>query len=123
MGNNEQGLFPGGKKNLKAFLVIVYISRKISIFIPFHKEDTALEKALLFWNNIIETCGVPKIIKSDGDPKFTLEFWTNLYEILDKNPKFTTDYHPHTAGLGQRMIQKLEDIISVCAYGMEYKDH
>ncbi|MBW0577580.1 hypothetical protein O181_117295 [Austropuccinia psidii MF-1] len=65
--------------------------------LPCHKEDTAMDTALLFWNNIISTCGVPHIIIT---------------------------YHPQTDGLAQRMIQTMEDILRrFCAYSMEYKDH
>ncbi|MBW0553767.1 hypothetical protein O181_093482 [Austropuccinia psidii MF-1] len=92
--------------------------------LPFHKEDTAMDTALLFWNNIMSTCGVPKIIISDRDPKFTSEFWTNLYDMLGTKLAFSTDYHPQTDGLAERMIQTMEDILRrFCAYGMEYKDH
>ncbi|MBW0487431.1 hypothetical protein O181_027146, partial [Austropuccinia psidii MF-1] len=80
--------------------------------------------SLLFWNNIITTCGVPKIIISDRHPKLTSEFWTNLYDILVTKLAFSTAYHPQTDGLAERMIQKMEDIIRrFCEYGMEYKDH
>ncbi|MBW0516492.1 hypothetical protein O181_056207 [Austropuccinia psidii MF-1] len=83
-----------------------------------------MDNALLFWNNTISTCGVPKIIVSDRDPKFESEFWTNFYEILGTKLAFSTAYHPQTDGLAERMIQKLEDILRIfCAYGMEYKDH
>ncbi|MBW0579474.1 hypothetical protein O181_119189 [Austropuccinia psidii MF-1] len=83
-----------------------------------------MDTALLFWNNIISTCGVPKIIISDRDPKFTSEFWTNLYDMLGTKLAFSTAYHPQTDGLAERMIQTMEDILrSFCAYGMEYKDH
>ncbi|MBW0543794.1 hypothetical protein O181_083509 [Austropuccinia psidii MF-1] len=83
-----------------------------------------MDTALLFWNNIISTCGVPKIIISDRDPKFTSEFWTNLYEILGIKLAFSTAYHPQTDGLAERMIQKMEEILRrFCAYGMKYKDH
>ncbi|MBW0495131.1 hypothetical protein O181_034846 [Austropuccinia psidii MF-1] len=83
-----------------------------------------MDTALLFWNNIISTCGVPKIIISDRDPKFTSEFWTKLYGILGTKISFSTDYHPQTDRLAERIIQKLEDILRrFCAYGMEYKDH
>ncbi|MBW0572411.1 hypothetical protein O181_112126 [Austropuccinia psidii MF-1] len=92
--------------------------------LPCHKEDTAMDTALLFWNNIISTCGVPKIIISDKDPKFTSEFWTNFYDIFGTKLAFSTAYHPQTDGLAERMIQKMEDILRrFCAYGMEYKDH
>ncbi|MBW0470548.1 hypothetical protein O181_010263 [Austropuccinia psidii MF-1] len=83
-----------------------------------------MDTALLFWNHIISTCGVPKIIISDRDPKFTSEFWTNLYEMLGTKLAFSTSYHPQTDGLAERMIQTMEDVIRrLFAYGMEYKDH
>ncbi|MBW0483862.1 hypothetical protein O181_023577 [Austropuccinia psidii MF-1] len=92
--------------------------------LPCHKEDTAMDTALLFWNNTISTCGVPTIIISDRDPKLTSEFWTNLYDILGTKLAFSTAYHPQTDGLAERMIQTMEDILRrFCAYGMEYKDH
>ncbi|MBW0529416.1 hypothetical protein O181_069131 [Austropuccinia psidii MF-1] len=79
-----------------------------------------MDTALLFWNNIISTCGVPKIIISDRDP----ECWTNLYDILGIKLAFSKAYHPQPDGLAERMIQTMEDIIRrFCAYGMEYKDH
>ncbi|MBW0520288.1 hypothetical protein O181_060003 [Austropuccinia psidii MF-1] len=83
-----------------------------------------MDTVLLFWNNLIATCGVPRIIISDRDPKVTSEFRTNLYDMLGKKLAFSTPYHPQTDGLAKRMIQTMEDIIiRFCAYGMEYKDH
>ncbi|MBW0496760.1 hypothetical protein O181_036475 [Austropuccinia psidii MF-1] len=41
--------------------------------------------------------------------------------MLGTKPAFSTDYHPQTDGLGERMIQKMEDIIRrFSVYGMEY---
>ncbi|MBW0534666.1 hypothetical protein O181_074381 [Austropuccinia psidii MF-1] len=118
------GLVPGGKENYNAFLIIVDRFSKSMRCLPCHKEDTAMDTALLFWNNIISTCGVPKIIISNRDPKFTSEFWTNLYDMLGTKLAFSTAYHPQTDGLSERMIQTMEDILRrFCAYGMEYKDH
>ncbi|MBW0528847.1 hypothetical protein O181_068562 [Austropuccinia psidii MF-1] len=89
-----------------------------------YNEDTAIDTALLFWNNILSTGGVPKIIISDRDPNFTYEFLINLYDIMGTKLAFSTAYHPQTYGLAERMIQRLEDILRrFCAYGMEYKDH
>ncbi|MBW0568472.1 hypothetical protein O181_108187 [Austropuccinia psidii MF-1] len=93
------GLVPGGKENCNSFLIIV---------------DR-------FSNS---TCGVPKIIISYRDPKFTSEFLTNLYDMLGTKLAFYTAYHPQTDGLAERMIQTMEDILTrFCAYGMEYKDN
>ncbi|MBW0550608.1 hypothetical protein O181_090323 [Austropuccinia psidii MF-1] len=91
--------------------------------LPCPKADTAMDTALLFWNNIRFTCGVPKIIISDRDPKSSSESWTNLYDMLGTKLAFSTAYHPQTDGLDERMIQTMEDILRrFCAYGMEYKD-
>ncbi|MBW0484456.1 hypothetical protein O181_024171 [Austropuccinia psidii MF-1] len=118
------GLVPGGKENLNSFLVIVDRYSESVRCLPCHNEDTEMDTALLFWNKIIATCGLPKIIFSDRDPKFTSEFRTNLYEILGKKLEFSTAYHPQTAGLAERMIQTMEEIFRrFCSYGMKYKDH
>ncbi|MBW0468408.1 hypothetical protein O181_008123 [Austropuccinia psidii MF-1] len=118
------GLVPGGKENFNSCLIIVDTLSKSMRCLPCHKEDKAIDTALLFWNNSIYTCGVPKNIISERDPKFTSEFCTNLYEMLGTKLAVSTTYHPQTDGLSERMIQKMDDILRrFCAYGMEYKDH
>ncbi|MBW0528573.1 hypothetical protein O181_068288 [Austropuccinia psidii MF-1] len=98
------GIFQGGKSNFNSCLVIVDRDRRS--------------------NNIIATCGVPKIIISDRDPKFTSALWTNLYEILGTKLAFSKPYHPQTDCLAEWIIQTMEEIIRrFCAYGMEYKYH
>ncbi|MBW0469676.1 hypothetical protein O181_009391 [Austropuccinia psidii MF-1] len=118
------GLVPGGKENFNSFLIIADSFSKHMRCLPCHKADTAMNTSLLFWNNIISTCGVPKIIISHRDPKFTSEFMTNLYDMLGTKLVLSTAYHSQTDGLAERMIQTMEDILRrFCAYGMEYKDH
>ncbi|MBW0559898.1 hypothetical protein O181_099613 [Austropuccinia psidii MF-1] len=67
-------------------------------------------------------CLVINII-SERDPKFTSELWTNLHRLFGAKLSFSTEYHPHTDGLAERIIQALEDIIRIfCANGLEFKD-
>ncbi|MBW0589488.1 hypothetical protein O181_129203 [Austropuccinia psidii MF-1] len=118
------GLVPGGKENFNYYLLIVDRFRKNVRCLPCHKDDTEMDTALLFWNNIISTYVVPKIIISDRDPKFTSDLWTNLYDMLGNKLAFSTAYHQQTDGLAERIIETIEDILRrCCAYGMEYKDH
>ncbi|MBW0482948.1 hypothetical protein O181_022663 [Austropuccinia psidii MF-1] len=66
----------------------------------------------------------PQWEKDDRNPKFTLELWTNLYDLLGTQLAFSTDYCPKTNELAGMMIQTMEEIIRrFYAYGMEYKDH
>ncbi|MBW0530729.1 hypothetical protein O181_070444 [Austropuccinia psidii MF-1] len=118
------GLVPGGQENFNACLIIVDRFSKSMGCLPFPREDTEVYTALLFWNNMISTCGVPQIIIIDRDPKFTSEFWTNLFDILGTKLALYSTYHSQTDGLAERMIQTMEDILRIfCAYGMEYKDN
>ncbi|MBW0494370.1 hypothetical protein O181_034085 [Austropuccinia psidii MF-1] len=128
MGNHQYGLgyrtCPRRQRNYNAFLIIVARFSKSMRCLSSHKENTAMATALLFWNNIISTCGVHKFIISDRDPKFTSEFWPNLYDMLGTKLDFSTAYHTQTDGLAGRMIQTMEVILrEFCVYGMEYKHH
>ncbi|MBW0543796.1 hypothetical protein O181_083511 [Austropuccinia psidii MF-1] len=82
------GLVPEGKQNFNSFLVIVNRYSKIVRCLPCHKEDMEMDKALLFWNNIISTCGVPKIIISDRDPDTHHNFGSTSMILWVKNFHF-----------------------------------
>ena len=114
---------PAGKQNYNACLVIVDRFSKTPIFLPCHKDDTAMDTALMIWNRVISWTGLFSIIISDRDPKFTSELWTNLYNLFGTKLAFSTAYHPQTDGLAERMIQTLEDMLRrFCTYGLEFKD-
>ncbi|MBW0491685.1 hypothetical protein O181_031400 [Austropuccinia psidii MF-1] len=84
------GLVAEGKESFNACLVIADRYSKSVRCLPCHKEYRAMYKGLLFWNKIISTCGIPKMIISDRDPKFTSELWRNLYETLGTKIAFST---------------------------------
>ncbi|MBW0531952.1 hypothetical protein O181_071667 [Austropuccinia psidii MF-1] len=102
---------PGGDKSYNACLVIVDRYRKTPIFLPFHKDDTAMDTALLIWNRVISHTGIFKNIISDRDPRLTSALWTILHNLLGTKLSFSTAYHPQTDGLAEKMIQTLEDMI------------
>ncbi|MBW0570872.1 hypothetical protein O181_110587 [Austropuccinia psidii MF-1] len=110
---------PRGGKSYNSCLVIVDRYSKTPIFLLFHKDDTAMDTALLIWNRVISHTSLFKNIISDRDPKFTSALWTNLHKLLGTKLSFSTVYHPQTDGLAERMIQTLEDMIrKFCAYGL-----
>ncbi|MBW0521435.1 hypothetical protein O181_061150 [Austropuccinia psidii MF-1] len=85
---------PGGDKSYNSCLVIVDRYSKTPIFLPCHKDDTAMDTALLIWNRVISHTGLFKNIISDRDLKFTSAFCTNLHKLLGKKLSFSTAYHP-----------------------------
>ncbi|MBW0490274.1 hypothetical protein O181_029989 [Austropuccinia psidii MF-1] len=113
----------GAEKSYNACLVIVDRDRKISVFLPCHKIEIALDKDPSIWNRVISHTGLFKNIISHRAPKFTSALWTNLHKLLGTKLSLSTAYHPKTDGLAERMIQTLEDIIRrFCAYGIECRD-
>ncbi|MBW0563329.1 hypothetical protein O181_103044 [Austropuccinia psidii MF-1] len=117
------GLPPGGDRSYNACLVIVDRFSKTPIFLPCHKDGTAMDTALLIRNRVVSWTGIFTNIISDRDPKFTLELWTNLQQLFGTKLSSSTSYHPQTDGLAERMLQTLEDVVRrFCAYGLELKD-
>ncbi|MBW0586177.1 hypothetical protein O181_125892 [Austropuccinia psidii MF-1] len=102
---------PSGERIYNSCLVIVDGYSKTPIFLPCHKDDTAMDTALLLWSRVISHTGFFKNIISDRDPKFTSALWTNLHRLFWTKLSFYKAYHPQTDGLGERMIQTLEEII------------
>ncbi|MBW0559972.1 hypothetical protein O181_099687 [Austropuccinia psidii MF-1] len=77
----------------------------------------------MIWNRVISHTGLFQDIISNRDPKFTSALWKTLHNLFGPNFSFSTAYQPQIDGLGQRMIQKLEEMIRrLCAYGLESKE-
>ncbi|MBW0488676.1 hypothetical protein O181_028391 [Austropuccinia psidii MF-1] len=108
------GLPPGGDRSYNACLVIVERFSKTPIFLPCHKDDTAMDTALLIWNIVISWTGIFKNRISDRDCKFTSALWTNLQQLFGTKLSFSTAYHPQTDDLAERMIQTSEDMSDFC---------
>ncbi|MBW0551886.1 hypothetical protein O181_091601 [Austropuccinia psidii MF-1] len=113
----------GGDRSYNAGLVLVNRYSKTSMFLPCHKDDTAMDTAIMTWDKVISHTGLLQNIISDRDPKFTSALWTNLHNLFGKKLSFSTAYHPKTDGLAEKMIQTLEDMIRrFCDCGLELKD-
>ncbi|MBW0580444.1 hypothetical protein O181_120159 [Austropuccinia psidii MF-1] len=76
------GLPPGGDRSHNACLVIVDRFSKTPILPPFHKDDTAMDTALLIWNRVISCTGIFTNIISERDSKFTSALWTNINQLF-----------------------------------------
>ncbi|MBW0512975.1 hypothetical protein O181_052690 [Austropuccinia psidii MF-1] len=62
---------PGGDRSHNACLVLVDRYRKTPLLLPCHKDDTAMDTAIIIWNKFIIQTGSLQNIISDRDPIFT----------------------------------------------------
>ena len=70
--------------------------------------------ANLYLKEIIRLHGVPVLIVSDRDARFTSMFWKELQAGFGTRLKFSTASHPQIDGQSERTIQNLEDMLRVC---------
>jgi hypothetical protein len=62
------------------------------------EEVSAEQSAQLFFDSWVVHYGLPAIIVSDRDPRFTGRFWRELWRLLDTQLHMSTAGHPQTDG-------------------------
>ncbi|MBW0529064.1 hypothetical protein O181_068779 [Austropuccinia psidii MF-1] len=95
---------PGGERSHNSCVVLVDRYSKTAMLLPCHKDDTAMDTAIMIWNKAISRTGLFQNIISDRDPKFTSKLWTNLHNLFGTKLSFSSAYHPQTDGLAEAMI-------------------
>ncbi|GJW82328.1 putative reverse transcriptase domain-containing protein, partial [Tanacetum coccineum] len=94
--------------------VIVDRLTKSAHFLPM-KETDSMEKLMRqYLKEVVSRYGVPVLIISDRDSKFTSHFWKSLNEALGTQLDMSTTYHLQTDGQSERTIQMLEDMLRAC---------
>ncbi|MBW0570935.1 hypothetical protein O181_110650 [Austropuccinia psidii MF-1] len=100
----SNALPPGGDRSFNSCLVLFDRYSKTTIFLPFHRDETAMDTAIIILNRVISHTGLFQKLISDRDPKFTSALWKNLHNLFGTNLSFSTEYHSQTDGLAETMI-------------------
>ena len=87
----------------------VYIERlcKIKHFAATRSTDGASELAASFRHHVIRPHGIPEVIISDRDPRFTAHFYAELTKLLGITLRMSTARHAQTDGQSEREIRTL----------------
>ena len=85
----------------------------------------APEIARLFFDTVVHHHGLPKVIISDRDPKFTSKFWKSLMAILGVKFSMTTAHRAQADGQTERQNLVLEDALRcmVSCHGEDWNKH
>nr|GEX83919.1 putative reverse transcriptase domain-containing protein [Tanacetum cinerariifolium] len=87
---------------------------KSAYFLPMREDDTLEKLTRQYLKEVVSRHGVPILIISDRDERFTLHFWKSLNKALGTRLDMSTAYHPKTDGQSERTIQTLEDMLRAC---------
>jgi hypothetical protein len=94
-----------------SIMVVVDNLTKATHFIPLKTNHKATDVADIFMKEVARLHGIPKIIVSDRDLKFTSNLWKGLFKGFRTNLNFSTTYHPEFDGQTERLNKVIEDIL------------
>jgi hypothetical protein len=87
----------------------VYVERltKLKHFAASRTTDGASELAALFAHNVVRLHGVPEVMVSDRDPRFTAHFYKELARLMGTQLSMSTARHPQSDGQSEVEIKSL----------------
>ncbi|GJX69143.1 reverse transcriptase domain-containing protein [Tanacetum coccineum] len=105
---------PRSKRGHDTIWVVVDRLTNSAHFLAIREDYSIEELERLYIDEIVARHGVPVLIISDQDGRFTSRFWQTLQKALGTRLDMGTAYHPQTDGQSERIIQTLEDILREC---------
>ena len=89
---------PRTQKGHDVIWVVVDRLTKMARFIATKTMVTAPELAYQFVDELFRFYGVSMVIVSDRDPKFTSDFWTQVFKKLETTLSMSSTDHPQSDG-------------------------
>ncbi|PKU82604.1 hypothetical protein MA16_Dca019279 [Dendrobium catenatum] len=86
--------FPRSRQGHDAIWVIVDRLTKSAHFLPIRQTDPVDRLAQVYVKEIVRLHGVPKVIVSDRDGRFTSRLWKGIQQGLGTKLHFSTAFHP-----------------------------
>ena len=102
---------PKSTRGHDSILVICDKLTKMIHLVPTVKTCSAQEAATLIINNVVRLHGIPRIIISDRDPRFTASLYQGIEAALGIKHAFSSAFHPETDGQTERTNRVVEDYL------------
>nr|GEX36565.1 hypothetical protein [Tanacetum cinerariifolium] len=106
-------LWPNMKAKIATYVIIDRLT-KSTHFLPMRKDDMLEKLTRQYLKEVVLRHGVPVLIISNCDGRFTSPFWKSLNKVLGTRLDMSTAYHSQTDGQSERTIQTLEDMLRAC---------
>ena len=106
------------QEGFDTILTVVDKATKMCHFLPCNERISAKEVAALFWRHVGKLHGIPSVIISDRDPRFTGKFWKELWRLLGTDLRMGSGYHPESSGQVEKFNQLLEQTLRCAVHQM-----
>ena len=85
---------PRTRQGYDALLVIVDYVTKMMVLRLTHSTATAVDTARIFVDAVVRVHGLPRVIVSDRDTKFTNNFWREICKVMGTTLAMSSGFHP-----------------------------
>ena len=102
---------PRTRAGYDSLLVIVNYITKMMILRPTHSTAIAVDTARLFMDSVVRLQGVPRVIVSDRDTRFTSNFWKEICRLMGTSLAMSSGFHPQTDGQTERANRSIEEMM------------
>ena len=90
---------------------VVDKATKMCHFIPCTEKISAKQVARLYWQFVGRLHGIPSVLISDRDVRFTSKFWKELWRLLGTNLRMGSGFHPESSGQVEIFNKLLEQTL------------
>ncbi len=93
--------------------IATFIDRltKVAVFVPCKTTVTAEGLAKLAFREVHRLHGMPTVLISDRDPRFTAKFWQTYTRLIGTKLNMSSAHHPQTDGQTERVHRTLEEML------------
>ena len=102
---------PKTRARYDSLIVIVDYVSKMMILRPTHNTAMAMDIARIFMDAVVRLHGLPRVIVSDRDTKFTSNFWREVCKVMGTILAMSSGFHPQTDGQTERANRSIEEML------------
>ena len=102
---------PKARAGYDGLLEIVGYVTKMMILRPTHSTAIAVDTVRIFMDAVVREHGLPRVIVSDRDTKFTSSFWREVCKVMGTTLAMSSGFHPHTDGQTERANRSIEEML------------
>ena len=95
---------PKTRSGYNTLLVMVDYVIKTIILRPTYSTAMAVDTTRLFVDAVVRAHGLPKVIVSDRDTRFTSHFWREVHRVMGTTLAMSSGFHP------RQMVKRREPI-------------
>ena len=97
--------------NCDTICTVVDKATKMCHFIPSTEKISAKQVARLYWQFVGRLHGIPRVLISDRDVRFTSKFYKELWRLLGTNLRMGSGFHPESSGQVEIFNKLLEQTL------------